>query len=70
MRHDNGIVAGRLQCEIDIQESNAQLERSQGALDKTWKMLCVACGKPYMSERVPKCCVNKLKGPCCIGESK
>ena len=68
MRQDNGIVAGRLQCEIDIQESNAQLERSRGALDKTWKMLCVKCGEAYMSTPVPKCCINKLKCPECIGE--
>ncbi len=69
MRQDfPGMTGLRRTEERDMRESDEQLLRSRGALDKTWQMLCVKCGKTYMSEPVPKCCINKLKGPCCLGE--
>ncbi len=69
MRQDFPGMTGLCRTEErDMRESDEQLERSRGALDKTWKMLCVKCGEAYMSTPVPKCCINKLKGPCCIGE--
>ncbi len=63
-----GMIGLRHALERDMRESDLLLLRSRGVLKKPWRMLCVACGKRYRSDPVPKCCINKLKCPECIGE--